>query len=88
MALHRPAATVASAEGLVAFWKRDDRLDETGKDLGTGANVVAPARDPRDLDDLTAQPGWRRLDPDPRRAPWTDDYANVLSAILDRKLGR
>jgi hypothetical protein len=52
------------------------------------AQYTGAARDVRDLDDLTAQPGWRRLDPDPRMAPWTDDYANVLGAILGHKLGR
>jgi hypothetical protein len=30
----------------------------------------------------------KRRDPDSRVAPWTDDYANILGAILDRKLGR
>ena len=46
----------------------------------------------RPLDGLTtirpAQPGWKRLDPDSRVAPWTDDYADILGAILDRKLRR
>jgi hypothetical protein len=41
----------------------------------------------RNLGDLPAQPGWNRLDPNARTA-WTDDYANILGAVLDRKLGR
>jgi hypothetical protein len=35
-----------------------------------------------------AQPGWKHLDPDSRVAPWTDDYADIVGAILDRKLRR
>jgi len=56
--------------------------------LRAAAEVVVFARDVRHLGDLPAQPGWKRLDPDSRVAPWTDDYADILGAILDRKLRR
>jgi len=59
-----------------------------GDELRVPAEVVVFARDVRDLGDLPARPGWRLLDPDSRVAPWTDDYADILSAILDRKLRR
>ena len=56
-------------------------------DFGTTAydNVVA-YQEGQGETDLPTQPGWKRLDPDSRVAPWTDDYANILGAILDRKL--
>jgi hypothetical protein len=50
--------------------------------------VVVFAQDVRDLGDLPAQSGWKRLNPDSRIAPWTDDYADVLGTILDGKLLR
>jgi len=50
--------------------------------------VVVFARDVRDLGDLPARRGWTLLKPDSRVAPWTDDYADILGAILDRKLRR
>jgi hypothetical protein len=56
--------------------------------LRAAAEVVVFARDVRHLGDSPAQPGWKRLDPDSRVAPWTDDYADILGAILDRKLRR
>ena len=87
MALWRPAAAIGAAEGLVAYGK-GQLPDTTDDELRTAAEVVVFARDVRDLGDLPAQPGWKRLDPDSRVAPWTDDYANVLGAILDRKLRR
>ena len=88
MALWRPAAAVGGAEGLVAYGKGELRPDTTDDELRTAAEVVVFARDVRDLGDLPTQPGWKRLDPDSRVAPWTDDYADILGAILDRKLRR
>jgi hypothetical protein len=41
----------------------------------------------QDLGDLPARPGSKRLDPNSGVA-WTDDYADILGAILDRKLRR
>jgi hypothetical protein len=86
MALWRPAAAVGGAAGLVAYGKSE--LRPVDDELRTGAEVVVFARDVRDLGDLPAQPGWKRLDPDSRVAPWTDDYVDTLGAILDRKLRR
>ena len=73
MALSRPTAAVGGAVGLVAY-------SSSG-----GIEVVVFARDVQDLGDLPERPGWKRLDPDLRVA-WTDDYADILSAIIDRKV--
>jgi hypothetical protein len=87
MALWRPAAAVGGAEGLVVYGKGQLPPDTTDNDWREPAEVVVFARDVRDLGDLPAQPGWQRLNPD-SRAAWTDDYADILGAILDRKLRR
>lgn len=86
MVLQQPAAAVGGAEGLVAYGK--GQLDAIDDDLRVPSEVVVFARDVRDLGDLPAQPGWKRLEPDLRVAPWTDDYADILGAILDRTLSR
>ena len=88
MALWRPAAAVGGAEGLIAYGKSQLPPDTIDDELRAAAEVVVFTRDVRDLGDLPAQPGWKRLDPDSRVAPWTDDYADILGAILDRQLGR
>ena len=88
MALWRPAAAIGSAEGLVAYGKGSLPTDTIDDELRAPAEVVVFARDVRDLGDLPARPGWQLLDPDSRVAPWTDDYADILGAILDRKLRR
>jgi hypothetical protein len=84
MSLWGPAAAVGAAEGLVAFGKDQTPANPTDGDLRTRAQVVVFARQEQDLGDLPAQPGWKRLDPN-ARAAWTDDYADILGAVLDRK---
>lgn len=87
MALSRVAAAVGGAEALVAYGINQPALGKADDWLRAPAEVVVLARDKRDLGNLPAQPGWNLLDPE-LRVPWTDDYADVLGAILDRKMGR
>jgi hypothetical protein len=88
MALRQPTSAVGGAEGLVAYGKSQQVTIETvDNEMRAPAEVVVFTREVRDLGDLPAQPGWERLDPG-SSAPWTDDYADILGAILDRQLGR
>ena len=50
------------------------------------AIVAALARRPSDLGDLPNRPGWQEINPTPGVAAWTDDYSNILGAILRKKL--
>ncbi|MBR0900615.1 fused MFS/spermidine synthase [Bradyrhizobium tropiciagri] len=86
MALRAPAAAVGNAEGLVAFAKAQLPPGMTDDDMRNPSDVVVFARDEKDLGELPKQ-GWTRVDPG-SRAAWTDDYANILGAVLDAKLGR
>jgi hypothetical protein len=51
------------------------------------AIVAVMARQTADLGDLPARQGWREIKPDPGLPAWTDDYSNILGAILRKKLG-
>jgi hypothetical protein len=84
MAMRRPAAAVGGAEGLVAYGRDQLPTDTVDDELRVPSEVVVFARDVRHLGDLPGQPGWKRLDPDSRVSPWTDDYADILGTILDR----
>jgi len=60
--------------------------------MASGANnyiaattVVAAARADADFGPLARSPYWRLLRKDPGQRFWTDDYSNVLGAIV-RKL--
>jgi hypothetical protein len=71
----------------VTYVKQDERPDVIPTDFKMNAIVAALARRPADLGDLPSRPGWRELKPDPRVAAWSDDYSDILGAILRKKLG-
>ena len=55
------------------------------KDFHAAALVAAIARDPADLGTLARD--WRREDAG-AVAPWTDDYSDIIGAMLRKKAGR
>jgi predicted O-methyltransferase YrrM len=87
MELARVVAAEAAAEGLVAYVKEDRRPDAVPNDFKMNALVAALAHRPQDLGDLPSRPGWQAIKPDPHVSAWTDDYSNILGAILRKKLG-
>ena len=86
MELASVVAAVAAEEGFVAYFKQDDQANDFLKDYRANAEVVALARSEADLGDLPQRAGWRRLSTRPGVLAWTDDYSDVLSAILRKKL--
>jgi hypothetical protein len=80
-------AAAAKAEGLVAFLKEEGKGEPVSAGFKAGSSVMALARDPADLGDLPARAGWRRVGPVAAVAAWTDDYSNVLGAMIRRKFG-
>jgi hypothetical protein len=50
--------------------------------------VAVLARQRTDLGDLPLRPGWHEIRPEPGVPTWTDDYSNILGAILRTQLGR
>jgi len=88
MELASVVAAVAKAEGLTAYERQDDQANEFTKDYRANAEVVALARNVADLGDLPSRHGWRQLDPMPDVAAWTDDYSDVLHAILRKSFAR
>jgi len=84
MELASVAAAVGAAEGLVVYFKQDRTPHDFHKDYRANSEVVALARDVTDLGDLPSRPGWNRLE-NRGTTPWTDDYSNVIGAIIRRK---
>jgi hypothetical protein len=82
------AAAVGATEGLTTWIKEDSRPDVVPPDFKLNALVAALARDPRDMGDLPQRPGWHEIRPDPAVRAWTDDYSDILGAILRKKLAR
>jgi len=80
-------AAAAKAKDLIAFLRDDGEGDPAGGEFKAPSTVIALARDPADLGDLPARASWRRLEPDAGIPPWTDDYSNILGAMMRHKLG-
>jgi spermidine synthase len=87
MELASVVAAVGNAEGLTTYVKEDDQANDFLTDYRANAEVVVLARNTADLGDLPSRHGWRKLDPTPGVAEWTDDYSDVLHAILRKKGG-
>jgi len=80
-------SAVGAAEGLIAYVKEDDQANQPLRDYRLNAQVVVLAKSVIDLGDLPSHRGWQRLEPVNGIAAWTDDYSDVLRAILRKKLG-
>lgn len=80
-------SAVGAAEGLVAYVKQDDQANQFLQDYRLNAQVVVLAKSVTDFGDLPSRRGWERLEPMHGITAWTDDYSDVLGAILRKKLG-
>ena len=87
MELGRVVAAVGAAQNLVTYLKQDARPESVPSDYKMNAIIAALARKPADLGDLPARTGWQEIKPDPSVAAWTDDYSNILGAVMRKKLG-
>jgi hypothetical protein len=88
MELASAIAAVGAAEGLTSFIKLDRRPQASPFDFKENAEVVALARSPDDIGDLSTRPGWRELGPQAGAQAWTDDYSDIPGAIMLKQLER
>src|SRR5262249_22599831 len=79
-------AAEAAAEALVVIAKMDDRANDAPVDYRSNALVTVLSRSADDLGYLPNRSGWVAIRT-ARAAPWTDDYSDVLGALLRMKLG-
>ena len=84
MTLGPAVAGIAKANGLVSRANDSDEGYDEEEHI-FGSNVVVVARSEADLGPLAKAKGWQPIDPGPDKWVWTDDYSNVIGAIL-RKL--
>lgn len=81
MELSPVLAALAQEFGLVALMCHGGKAGAVRDAFQTPARVVVLARDEKDLQGLAAMPEWHRLEPSGWRV-WSDDYPNVLEALL------
>jgi spermidine synthase len=80
-------AAVAAAEGFSAFVKTEVRTEKFEASYKMSAQVAVLARNVADLGDLPTMAGWEKLTSDARIAAWTDDYSDIIGALLRKKRG-
>jgi spermidine synthase len=88
MELASVVAAVGAAEGLVAYFGRDEDANDFRKDYRAKAEVVALAGAPADLGALTSLRNWRSIEAPPSLTGWSDDYSDVLGALLRKRFDR
>jgi hypothetical protein len=74
-------AAIAATKGLVAYVKYDRSALDSERTYRFNSLVVVLARSDSDLGDLPARKGWRPA-MSHGVAAWTDDYSNVLGALI------
>jgi spermidine synthase len=87
MELAKVVAAIGATEGLVTFVKTDEKASQFVTELYAAALVAVLARNEADLGALPATEGWRATEAG-TVVPWTDDYSDIIGAIVRKKLGR
>jgi hypothetical protein len=76
-------AAQAQQQGLFALANLDDRIPDVDARKGRyGSRWVLLARTQEPLVNLVGRPGWRSPAINERVRPWSDDYSNILQAVL------
>lgn len=76
-------AGIAGANGLRS-WVNEDSENTEEDDYVFSSSVVIAARAPEHLGELPRTEGWETLEPTASQRVWTDDYSNVVGAIVRR----
>jgi predicted O-methyltransferase YrrM len=80
MELVSVVAGIAHANGLVARLNPPEEADPEAHQYTSA--VVATARKDEDFGILVSNGHWIAVRPDPRQWVWTDDYSNVIGAMI------
>jgi hypothetical protein len=82
MELASVVAGIADANGLVT-WVNDKSSDEDEANYKYTSTVCAVARDEDDFPtDMAESDDWELEEPDDDQWVWTDDYSNVIGAMI------
>jgi hypothetical protein len=85
--LARVVAAIGATEGLSTLVKTDRNQIDFTASLHAAAMVAVLARNDADFGSLLGADGWAKTDANGVVA-WTDDYSDIIGAMLRKKLGR
>jgi hypothetical protein len=86
MELGSVVAGIAKANGFTTIINSGEVLDEDDSRYIYGSTVTASARTRVDFGDLAGDKSWEDKEPDPKQWIWTDDYSNIIGAMI-RNIG-
>ena len=75
-------AGIAAANGRVTLVSDEAELDEAANPYKFVGTVAAVARDEQDFGALAHSRDWMLEPPDPNQWVWTDDYCNIVGAVI------
>jgi hypothetical protein len=78
------AAGIAAANGLKTWDYDGSNEEDRDDDYIFHSDVTVSAASEADIGDLAKSPNWTLLEPDAAQSTWTDDYSNIVGAILRR----
>lgn len=79
-------ARTAAEHGLVTYVMAEGPVEEPlERRLRAPTKIAVVARDPGHLGAIATGGPWTRVQPDMSRRPWTDDYSNILGALMDAR---
>ncbi len=75
-------AGIAHAHGLVT-WVNDGSVGEDDANYKFSSTVAAVARSEDDFTkEMSDDEEWQVQEPDPKQWVWTDDYSNIIGAMI------
>jgi hypothetical protein len=75
-------AGIAAANGLKTWVNYDEDTEDRDDEYVFSSTVAIAAMDASAIGPLAGRSVWEPEEPDPEQRTWTDDYSNVLGAIL------
>jgi hypothetical protein len=78
---------IAAANGAITRVNDSTDLDGASHPYKYTSTVAAVARTDEDFGQLAQSPDWELKEPDPAQWVWTDDYSNIVGAVLRRLKG-
>ena len=75
-------AGIAAANGAVSRLSESGDVNENDGEYRFLATVVAVARKDEDFGPLAKSQYWELQTPDPNQWVWTDDYSNIVGALI------
>jgi hypothetical protein len=84
LALDDVAVGIAAANGMKT-WIYDDSAEEDDDDTYIySSDVAVAANKTADVGALATSKNWKLTEPEPSQRPWSDDYSNIVRALIKK----